>query len=68
MRFQKLREEAAKKEIEEHFNAIRHVIPVKQKWRVKEKTSVPALITSDDTDLLDDEDSPLIKDGSCRSL
>jgi hypothetical protein len=32
---------------------------------VKEKTSVPALTTSDvDMDLLDDDESPLVKDGS----
>jgi hypothetical protein len=39
--------------------------PTKQEWRVKEKTSVHALtISDDDMDLLDDEESPLIKDGS----
>jgi hypothetical protein len=33
--------------------------------RVKEKTSVPALMASnDDMDLLNDDESPLIKDGS----
>jgi hypothetical protein len=38
---------------------------VKQEWRVKEKSSVPALIASDDDmDLLDDDESPLIKGGS----
>jgi hypothetical protein len=32
---------------------------------VKEKTSVPALTASDeDMDLLDDDESPLVKDGS----
>jgi hypothetical protein len=37
---------------------------VKQEWRVKEKTSTPALMASNDNmDLLDDE-SALIKDGS----
>jgi hypothetical protein len=41
------------------------MILTKQEWRVKEKTSVPALIASDDDkDLLDDDESPLIKDGS----
>jgi hypothetical protein len=41
------------------------MIPAKQEWRVNEKTSVPALTSSnDDMDLLDDEESPLIKDGS----
>jgi hypothetical protein len=44
---------------------IRPMILVKQEWRVKEKSSVPALISSnDDMDLLDDGESPLIKDGS----
>jgi hypothetical protein len=65
MRAQKLREEAAENERDEHFNAIRPMIPTKQEWRVKEKSSVPALTTSDDDmDLLDDNESPLIKDGS----
>jgi hypothetical protein len=41
------------------------VILTKQEWRVKEKTSTPALMTSDDDMcLLDDDESPLIKDGS----
>jgi hypothetical protein len=41
------------------------VIPTKQKWRVKEKTSAPALTTSDDAmHLLDDDESSLIKDRS----
>jgi hypothetical protein len=65
MRAQKLREEAIEKERDDHFNNIRPVIPTKQEWRVKEKTSTPALTASDDDmDLLDDEESPLIKDGS----
>jgi hypothetical protein len=65
LRAQKLREEAAEKERDEHFNAIRPVIPMKQEWRVKEKISTPALTASnDDMDLLDDDESPLIKDGS----
>jgi hypothetical protein len=65
MRAQKLREEAAEKEREEHFNTIRSVIPMKQEWRVKEKASTPALMTSDDDmDLLNDNECPLIKDGS----
>jgi hypothetical protein len=55
----------AEKERDEHFNAIQPLIPTKQEWRVKEKTSTPALIASDDDmDLLDDDESPLIKDGS----
>jgi hypothetical protein len=32
---QKLREEAAEKERDEHFNTIQSVIPMKQEWRVK---------------------------------
>jgi hypothetical protein len=41
------------------------MIPTKQEWRVKEKTDVPAPTTSDDDmDLLDDDESLLIKDGS----
>jgi hypothetical protein len=65
MRAQKLKEEAIKKDREEHFNAIQDMIPTKQEWRVKEKTNVPALIASDDDmDLLDNDKSPLIKDGS----
>jgi hypothetical protein len=58
-----LREEVTEKERDEHFNTIQPVIPMKQEWRVKEKTSAPALIAyDDDMDLLDDDASPLIKD------
>jgi hypothetical protein len=65
MRAQKLREEATEKERDEHFNVIQPMIPVKKEWRVKEKSSVPILTAFDnDMDLLDDEKSPLIKDGS----
>jgi hypothetical protein len=65
MRTQKLREEKAEKERDEHFNTIRPVVPAKQEWRVKKKTSTPALTASDDDmDLLDDDESPLIKDRS----
>jgi hypothetical protein len=60
-----LREEAVEKERDKHFNTIRPMFPTKQEWRVKEKTSTPALMTSDDDmDLLDDDESPLIKDMS----
>jgi hypothetical protein len=60
-----LREEAVEKERDEHFNTIQPMFPTKQEWRVKEKTSTPALMTSDDNmDLLDDDESPLIKDMS----
>jgi hypothetical protein len=65
MRAQKLREEAAEKERDEHFNTIRPIFPTKQEWRVKEKASTLALMTSDDDmDLLDDDEPLLIKDGS----
>jgi hypothetical protein len=38
---------------------------MKQEWRVKEKADTPAPMTfDDDMDLLDDDESPLIKDGS----
>jgi hypothetical protein len=63
MRAQNLREEAVKKERDEYFNTIRPVIPMKQEWRVKEKANTPALMASNDNmDLLDDDESPLIKD------
>jgi hypothetical protein len=65
MRVQKLREEAAEKERDEHFNTIRPMFPIKQDWRVKEKASTPALMAFDDgMDLLDIDESPLIKDES----
>jgi hypothetical protein len=65
MRAQKMREEMTEKERDEHFNTIQSVIPMKQEWRVKEKASTPTLmISDDDMDLLDDDESPLIKDGS----
>jgi hypothetical protein len=60
-----MREEAAKKKRDDHFNDIRSVIPMRQEWRVKEKADTPAPTTSDDgIDLLDDHEPPLIKDGS----
>jgi hypothetical protein len=65
VRVRKLREEATEKERDEYFNTIWPMIPTKQDWRVKEKTSMPALTASDDNmDLLDNDESPLIKDGS----
>jgi hypothetical protein len=65
MRVQKMREEATEKKKDGYFNIIRPVIPMKQEWRVKENIDTPAPMTSDDDmDLLDDDDSPLIKDGS----
>jgi hypothetical protein len=65
MRAQKMREESTKKERDDHFNNIRPVIPTKQEWRVKEKANTPALMTfDDDMDLLDDDEAPLIKNGS----
>jgi hypothetical protein len=60
-----MREEAAEKERDTHFNDIRPVILMKQEWRVKEKASTTAPMTSDDDmDLLDDDEAPLIKDDS----
>jgi hypothetical protein len=65
MRVQKMRGEATKKEGDEHFNTIRPVIPMKQESRVKEKADTHAPMTyDDDMDLLDINESPLIKDGS----
>jgi hypothetical protein len=65
MRAQKMRKEVAEKERGEHFNDIRLVIPMRQEWRVKEKADTLAPTTSnDDMDLLDDDEAPLIKDGS----
>jgi hypothetical protein len=65
MRAQKMREEAIEKERDEHFNNIRLVILTKQEWRVKEKANTPAPKTlNDGMDLLDDDEAPLIKDGS----
>jgi hypothetical protein len=41
------------------------VIPTKQEWRVKKEVDTPAPMASDDDmDLLDDDKSPLIKNGS----
>jgi hypothetical protein len=65
LRAQKLKEEAAEKEKDEHFNTIWHMFPTKQEWRVKDKANTLALMTSnDDMDLLNDDESLLIKDGS----
>jgi hypothetical protein len=60
-----MREEAAENERDEYFNTILSVIPTKQEWRVKEMVDALAPMTSDDDmDLLDDDEAPLIKDGS----
>jgi hypothetical protein len=60
-----LREEAAEKKRDEYFNTIWPIFPVKQEWRVKEKADTPAPMTSDeDMNLLDDDESLLIKDRS----
>jgi hypothetical protein len=65
MRAQKMRKEVAEKERDEYLNTIQLVIPMKQEWRVKEKVNVPASIASDDDkDQLNDDEAPLIKDGS----
>jgi hypothetical protein len=65
MRAQKFREDAAEKERDEHFNTIQPMFPSKQEWRVEEKADTPTPMTSDDDmDLLDDNEVPLIKDGS----
>jgi hypothetical protein len=65
MRAQKMREEAAEKERDEHFNSIRLVIPTKQECGVKEKADIPALTAfKDDMDMLDDDEALLIKGGS----
>jgi hypothetical protein len=60
-----MREEAIEKERDEHFNTIWPVIPMKQEWRVKEKVDANVLMTSnDDMELLDNDEAPLIEDGS----
>jgi hypothetical protein len=65
MRAQKFKEDVVEKERDKHFNTIQHMFLIKQEWRVKEKVDIPAPTTSDDDmDLLDDDDSPLIKNGS----
>jgi hypothetical protein len=65
MRAQKMREEGVEKGRDEHFNDIWPMIPMKQKWRVKEKADTLTPETSnDDMDLLDDDEPLLIKDGS----
>jgi hypothetical protein len=48
MRAQKMREEAAEKERDEHLNTIWPVIPMRQEWRVKEKAGVHPPTASDD--------------------
>jgi hypothetical protein len=69
MRVQKLREEVAEKERDKHFNTIQPMFPTKQEWRVKENSSIPAFMASNnDMDLLDDDESPLIKDGSPQPI
>jgi hypothetical protein len=65
MRAQKLREEATEKERDEHYNTIQPKFLTRQEWRVKEKPRTLAIMTfDDDMDVLDDDESPLIKDGS----
>jgi hypothetical protein len=65
MRAQKLKEKATEKERDEYFNTIRPMFPVKQEWRVKDKAGTTAPMTfNDDMYLLDNDEAPLIKDGS----
>jgi hypothetical protein len=65
MRAHEMREVVAEKERDEHFNNIWPVILTKQQWRVKEKANPSAPTTSDDDmELLDNDEDPLIKDGS----
>jgi hypothetical protein len=60
-----MREEATEKERCEHVNTIRSVTPTRQEWRVKKKNNIAAPIASDDDmDLLDDDESLMIKKGS----
>jgi hypothetical protein len=69
MRTQKLKVDMVEKERDEHFNTIWPMFPTKQEWRVKEKDDIPAPTTSnDDMDLLDDNESPLIKNRSPPSI
>jgi hypothetical protein len=60
-----MREGATEKERDVHFNAIQPMTSTKKEWRVKEKANMPTPTASDDDiDLLDDDESPLIKDRS----
>ena len=61
---EKLREEKAKKLRDKLFNEWKPMVPVRKEWRVKQ-VNVPDPTPSDDEDdLLDDEGSPMIKNGS----
>jgi hypothetical protein len=45
------------------------MFPTKKEWRVKEKANIPTpTISNDDMDLLDNDESPLIKNGSPRPI
>jgi hypothetical protein len=69
MRVHKLKEDVAEKDRDEYFNTIQPMFPTKQEWRVKEKADIPAPMTSDDDmDLLDDDESLLIKNVSLPSI
>jgi hypothetical protein len=62
---QKMREEVTKKDRDEHFDDIQLVILTRHEWSMKEKANTPAHMTfNDDMDLLDEDEPPLIKDGS----
>jgi hypothetical protein len=64
LRAHKLKEDAAEKERDEHFNTIQPIFPINQEWRVNQNADIPAPTTSDnDMDFLDDDESPLINDG-----
>jgi hypothetical protein len=65
LRAQKLREEAVEKKRDEHFNTIWSMFPMNQEWRVNKKVDIHTpMISGDDMDLLDDDESSLIKGGS----
>ena len=75
MRADKLKEEAAEKASDGHFNATRPVVPAKKEWKMKEipASSTPAsptpatpapipdktTLSDDEVDLLDYENSPV---------
>ncbi|WVZ82538.1 hypothetical protein U9M48_029792 [Paspalum notatum var. saurae] len=61
----KVREDEAEKARDEWLNEIKPTVPVRKEWRAKpvKAPAVPAH-SDDEDDMLDDEGSPVIKDGS----
>ena len=64
LRMNKLREDEAEKWRDEWFNEERPMIPVRKEWRAKSVATSSPILSDDEEDLLSNDGSPVIKNGS----